>query len=509
MLEPTPTAWLFAVIGILIGISVLLSRASGRLGLPLALVFMVVGMLAGSEGIGGVHFDDYAFAFRMGTAALVLILFDGGLNTPIGQIREALAPAAVLATFGVIGTAVVLAVGVHTLLGLEWPEALLLGAVVSSTDAAAVFAILRGSGLHLRRPLGSVLELESGVNDPMAVILTISLTTVMSSGDDAPVLGLLLDVGVQLVVGLVLGAGIGHLTRLLLCRVRVSAGGLYPVLTIALALVAFGVPTLFLGSGFLAVYVAAVIIGNGDIPYRSGVLRVHDAMAWLSQVGMFLMLGLLAFPSELAEVAGEGFAVAAMLTLVARPVVVWLLTLPFRRPLREVAYLGWVGLRGAVPIILATFPVMYDVPGAHRIFNLVFFVVVLSALVPGATVPWVTRRLGLVAPVPPTPPAALEIHSTTPLNGRIEWFHIAEGHPLIGRDLASLPFPPSSSVLLVVRGASLVVAKGRTVIQAGDHMHVFGPDEDLPALTALLGPQTPPPPVTPEPATEPGSDPEH
>src|SRR5687768_11419892 len=321
--EPEATALLLATCGLLLGVSVVFSRASERINVPIALLFLGVGMLAGSEGIGGIEFDDYRFSFRIGVLALALILFDGGLNTPLSAVRRAAAPAGVLATVGVAGTAVLLAAGAH-FLGLGWREALLLGAVVSSTDAAAVFAVLRGSGLQLKRRVGVTLEVESGINDPVAVILTTVLTQNLLTPGAAAGWRIPLEIVVQLAMGAVVGAGVGYGGRYLLSRLTLQTGGLYPVMTLALGLVSFGLATLSHGSGFLAVYLAGLLLGNGPLPYRSGLLRVHDALAWLSQVGMFLILGLLVFPSRLLDVAAVGLGIAVLLGFLVRPVVVWL-----------------------------------------------------------------------------------------------------------------------------------------------------------------------------------------
>ena len=398
-IEPLPTAIALLVMGILLGVSAIASRTSGRLGIPFVLLFLLVGVLAGSEGIGRIPFEDYRLTFRVGTVALVLILFDGGLNTAMSSIRRALAPAAVLATVGVAGAAVVMSLGARAL-GIPWPAALLLGAIVSSTDAAAVFSMLRGSGIRIRPRLGDLLEIESGVNDPMAVILTLAVTNALAHGEGASV-AVAGEAIVQLGVGIDAGLAIGYGGRWLLGRVRLAASGLYPVLTIAVALLAFGAPTLLRGSGFLAVYAAAIVLGSGDVPYLAGLRRVHDSIAWFSQVSMFLLLGLLAFPSRVAAVAGPGLALGLFLALVARPLVVTLLLLPFRFPAREVTFVAWVGLRGAVPVMLATFPVLAGVEGASRVFDLVFFVVVVSAVVQGTTLRPLARWLGIQAPVTP------------------------------------------------------------------------------------------------------------
>ncbi len=394
MLEPNATALLLATAGVLLGASALLSRLGSRTGLPVAFLFLAVGMLAGSDGLGGIAFEDYPLAFRLGTCALVLILFDGGLNTPLGRVRPVLGPATVLATLGVAGTAGLAAAAARFLLHVPWTYALLLGAILSSTDAAAVFSVLRGSGTQLRERVGTTLELESGLNDPMAVILTLALTESLVTGQP-PGLRLLTEVALQLAVGTLLGALLGTAAAWLLGRVALPAPGLVPVVTVAVALVTFGLTTLLHGSGFLAVYLAGMAVGRATVKDRAGLLRVHDGLAWLAQVGMFLMLGLLVFPSRLGAVALPGTILALVLAFIARPLVVALCLLPFRYTWKERLYVGWVGLRGAVPIILATFPVLAEVPGSTLLFNVVFYSVVVSGVLPGATVARVSRWLSV------------------------------------------------------------------------------------------------------------------
>lgn len=484
--EPLPTALLLATFGALLAIAVFFSRATERVSVPVVLVFLITGMLAGSEGIGGIVFENYAFSVRLGTIALVLILFDGGLNTSLSAFRQYAAPAGVLATIGVILMAGLGALGGRAF-GLDWPAALLVGAVVSSTDAAAVFAVLRGSGIHLKRRVGVTLEVESGVNDPMAVILTLALTQNLIA--PTPDFGWHVPLSVvrQIVVGGALGVGIGHGGRLLIRKLRLPTVGLYPAITLAMAFLAFGVPTLLGGSGFLAVYVTGLLLGNGELPYRPGLVRVHDALAWFSQITMFLVLGLLVSPSRLLDVAWLGLALALFLSIVARPLVVALCLTPFRYPAREIGYIGWVGLRGAVPIILATFPVLAGAPGAMPIFDIVFFIVVVNAFIPGSTVPWVTRRLGLESAEPPSPKAVLEIESMQPLNGDLMSFYIDPVLAVTGVALHELPFPEGAAAALIVRGQELIAPKGHTVLEAGDHIYVFARPEDKPFIQLMFG----------------------
>ena len=486
--EPAATALLLTICGILLAVSVLSSRASQRIGVPIALFFLVVGMLAGSEGIGGIPFSDYRLAFRMGSVALALILFDGGLNTPLEVIRRVWAPAGALASVGVLLVAVLVAVVAH-LGGLGWPQALVLGAIVSSTDAAATFAVLRASGLQLKRRVAATLEVESGANDPTAVILTTTLTFNLLGPGELEVWEMLIGIVTQLLIGAAIGIGAGFAGRSLIGRLHLVTGGLYPALLLAFGFLSFGVATLAAGSGFLAVYLTGIVLGNGPLPYRGSLLRIFDALAWLAQIGMFLMLGLLVFPSRLGEMAPLGLGVALVLAVLIRPLVVALCLAPFRYPRNEVLFIGWVGLRGAVPIVLATFPVLVGAPGADRIFHLVFFICVVGAIIPGGTVAWATRRLGLGSPEPPAPHAVLAVESRVPLKGDLISFYIDDALVVSGVRLDELDFPEGASVALIVRGEELIPPKGSTVLKPGDHVYVVVQPEDRPLIQLMFGRQ--------------------
>ena len=482
--EPTTTALLLTAAGLLLVLSVLFSRPSERIGIPVVLVFLLIGLLVGSYLPD--HFVDFELAFRIGTVGLVLILFDGGLNTQFRQVRQYLAPASVLATVAVVGTALVVALAAR-LLGLGWMEALLLGAIVSSTDAAAVFSSLRGSGVQLSRRVGATLELESGLNDPMAVILTLTLTTQLLGTETFSLLPFLADVATQLLIGLGAGLAIGWLGTRLLASIRVPAAGLYPALTLALALLAFGLPTIFMGSGFLAVYIAALMLGNQRLPYRSGILRVHDAMAWLAQISMFLVLGLLAVPELLTAAGWQGLVLALTLALVARPLMVLLCLLPFRYSASESGFISWVGLRGAVPILLATYPVLAGVSGAYELFHLVFFVVVVNALIPGATVRWAVRlfnveRAGLERPSP-----VLEINAIESLPVQIISFRLDPAAMVTGNRAGVLPLPAGADILLLVRGQQALPVRPDTILEANDHVHVMVRPDDKRAVELMFG----------------------
>ncbi|HYW32175.1 MAG TPA: potassium/proton antiporter [Gemmatimonas sp.] len=479
-------AILLAGFGVLLGVSVLFSRVSSRFGMPLTLVFLGVGMLAGSQGIGGIAFDDYSQAFALGSVALAFILFDGGLNSHWAAVRSILAPGALLATGGVVATAALMAVGGH-LFGLSWGEAWLIGAIVSSTDAAAVFSVLRASGVNLKRRVGTTLELESGLNDPVAFILT--GVVIQMVGSDVPLDALSTGGAVllQLLVGLVGGVCIGRGAGWLLQRFTVRPAGLVPAFTIAVACLGFGVPALLHGSGFLAVYVAGIALGAGAMPYRASVQRVHDTLAWLSQIGMFLVLGLLSFPMRVLEVVPIGVGLALLLAFVARPLPVAACLLPFGYRPREVAFIGWVGLRGAVPIVLATLPVIARVTGAERAFDVVFVIVVANALLQGTTVPWLARRLRLESTDAPAPPALLEIEGPIAFDTEIRSFHVEEDLPVCGQRIADIPFPSTSSAMLIIRERELLSPRGDTVLQPGDHVYLLVKHGDTGLLQLLFG----------------------
>jgi len=341
--------------------------------------------------------------------------------------------------------------------------------------------------LPLPPKLAGMLEGESGLNDPLAVLLTVVATQAVVAGG-APRWGAIaLEVVVELGVGVAGGLVIGHAGRRLLGALRPSAHGLLPVFTTALAFIAYGVPALLHGSGFLAVYVAAVVLGNGALPTGSRVRGVHDALAWFGQVLMFLVLGILSAPARLVAVADVGLALAALLAFVARPVVVLACLLPFRYPLREAAYIGWVGLRGAVPIVLATFPVLAGAPGAERIFDVVFFVVVVNTIVPGVTVKWATRLARVEVKGPPPPRAVVEIVSTETLRGDLLAFYVDPASAVAGARIADLEFPGGASVMLIVRGRELVAPRGETVLAPGDHVYVVCAPEDRALVLLLFG----------------------
>jgi cell volume regulation protein A len=485
MAEPATTAAILAAVGLLLVLAGIASPISRSLGVPALVLFLGLGVLAGSEGIGGIWFEDYGLAYRLGTLALVLILFDGGLNTSAGVVRRAALPAGLLATIAVALTAAVMA-WVAWALGLPLPIALLVGAVVSSTDAAAVFAVLRSGGIRLKQSPAATLEVESGLNDPMAVFLTLVATEFALGSDVEPWQFLVLLVQ-QFALGAAVGLALGWAARALLRVVRLPAAGLYPVLTVATALLSFGVATLADGSGFLAVYVTGILLAAGPLPYRAGLRRVHDALAWISQITMFVILGLLVFPSRLVEVVPIGVALAAALAFVARPLAVWLVLTPLRTPMPERLFVSWVGLRGAVPIILAAYPVVRGVPGGDALFHLVFFVVLVNSFVPGATVAWFARRLGLAQAPHVEPMAAIELVSLRDFPGEFVWYRVASASAVADSFVRDLALPDGCLVTLVVRGREVVVPRGSTQLQTDDEVCLFATPESRPWLDLIFG----------------------
>ncbi len=489
------------LVGVLVALGVASSRVSARLGLPVLVLFMGVGMAAGSEGLGRVPFEDYALANSLGTVALALILFNGGLQTPLASVRAAWRPALSLSTVGVALTAGLTGLAAAWVLGVPLLHGVLLGGIVGSTDAAAVFSVLRSSGLKLPDRLGATLEVESGSNDPMALFLTVGLTglaagTAGSAGSLASLFAL------QFGVGAAVGLGVGRAASWTVERAGLDAPGLYPVLAAAFGLVAFGGAAVLGGSGFLAVYLAGIVLGDGRLVFRRGTLLVLDAAAWLSQIALFVLLGLLSFPSRLLAVAPEGLPIALALVFVARPLAVAASVLPFGFGARDIAFLSWGGLKGAVPITLATFPLLAGVEGAALLFDVVFFVVLVSALAQGWSLSAVARWLGIGSPADPAPPVRVEVHALRHLNGDVVDYTVAPSARVAGQALRDLALPEGAAVMLVVRGEAVVVPRGTTELRPRDHVFVAVRSDLMPLVDRLFDPDAETPPLAPDLAIE-------
>jgi len=476
---------LILLTGLLLLLGIASSKFSARLGVPVLVLFLAVGMLAGSEGIGGIDFEDYRLAHAIGTVSLALILFDGGLRTPLDSIRVAWKPSLVLATVGVLITAGITGAAAAWMLKLSLLEGLLLGSIVGSTDAAAVFATLRYGGGHLSKRLSATLEVESGANDPMAIFMTVGCIQVLT-GQTEVGFGVVRLLVTQMVVGAIVGLGMGKLAVWLINRVNLDAAGLYPVLASAFGLLAFGVAAWGNGSGFLAVYLAGIVMGNSRLIFQRGIFVFHDAMAWFAQILMFIVLGLLSFPSRLINVTGEGLLVSAALILLARPAAVFLTMIPFRFSLRELAFLSWVGLKGAVPVTLATFPLLFHVQGAAELFDIVFFVVVISVLIQGWSMPLLARWLGVNQPLPPEAPVTLELSSLRHVNGDIVDYTIDSKSRAAGRLVRELALPEGVVIAMITRGEQIIPPHGNTQIDAGDHVIVVLRPETRPLLNNVF-----------------------
>lgn len=458
--------------GLMLLLGIASSKFSARFGVPVLVLFLAIGMLTGSEGIGGLAFESYGLAHGIGTLSLALILFDGGLSTPLSAVRAVWKPSLMLAVPGVLITAGITGVAAARILNISWLEGLLLGSIVGSTDAAAVFAVLRFGGVHLPERLASTLEIESGTNDPMAIFLTVGLIEVLTGkmeiGPD-----LLMLFFLQMGVGTLVGLSIGYVAVYLINRINLDAAGLYPILVSAFGMLSFGFATSFEGSGFLAVYLTGMIIGNSRIVFQRGIFLFHDAAAWLAQIVMFVVLGLLSFPSHLLEVAPRGLLIAAVLIFVARPVAVAFSLFPFKFNWREQTFLSWVGLKGAVPITLATFPLLFNLPGATLLFNVVFFVVVISALIQGWTLPWVARKLDLEIPADPEAPITVEISSLRHVEGDIADYTVSADSRAAGRLVKELALPEGAVIAIITRADKMIPPQGNTRIEPGDHAVLF------------------------------------
>lgn len=474
---------------ILLFVSIIVGKTSYRFGVPTLLLFLATGMLAGSDGLGGIHFDNPQMAQFIGIVALNFILFSGGLDTNWASVKPILGQGLVLSTVGVLLTALSIGTFVYYITDFTVYESMLLGSIVSSTDAAAVFSILRSKSLALKANLRPTLELESGSNDPMAYVLTIAFLTLVINQDQsfASVIPLFFQ---QMVIGGIAGFAFGLLSKFIINKIKLDFEGLYPVLVIALMFITFSATDFVGGNGFLAIYICAVYLGNQELIHKKTILRMYDGLAWLMQIVLFLTLGLLVFPSQVFPYMGIGLLISIFLIVVARPVSVLLSLMFFKMRMRRRLYISWVGLRGAVPIVFATYPLLAGIDKADMIFNIVFFISVTSVLIQGTTLSLVAKWLHVALPE-----KAKKITETDKLifdlpKSSLQEIEILPGFHAINRRIVDLKFPSSAFIIMIKRNGNYIRPGGSTELEVRDVLMVLAdkPDDYVKVRDSLSKP---------------------
>lgn len=458
------------IAAILLMCAILFNKIGGKFGVPSLIIFIFVGILAGSDGILGIYFEDYTFAQFVGIVAISYILFMGGLSVNIDELKPVVAEGSVLATFGVFLTGLITGVCSYYLLNLSFLECLLLGGIISSTDAAAVFGVLRSKSISLTNNLRPLLEFESGSNDPMAVFLTLGVIGLII-GQINPV-GLFFDFFKQMLLGIVLGLIIAKATVLIINKIKLEYDSLYVVITLASVLFTYSFITLTGGNGFIGVYVCGLAMAAMKFVNKKTLIKFHDAVAWLMQIVMFLILGMLVNFRDGFAYTGQAFLIAVILTFVARPLAVFITTIPFKRSFKEKLMISWVGLRGAAPIVLATFPLTENIPHAREIFNIVFFVVIISVLLQGTTIPYIAKILGVDAPLEISHDSVIEYGAKDTNNQMIE-FTVPTRSKAAGKQIYELNLPQGALVSLVYKNGEYIVPTGSTEISECDVLFVL------------------------------------
>ncbi|WP_347861294.1 potassium/proton antiporter [Salimicrobium sp. PL1-032A] len=460
------------LIALLLIISVVVTKFSSRLGVPSLVLFIAVGMIIGSDGLGIIYFNDAEVAQLIGVMALVVILFEGGMQTDWKDIRSVAFPSVILATVGVLITATIVALAAKFIIDLTWLESFLVGSIVGSTDAAAVFAVLKGK--NIRQKVSSTLEAESGTNDPMAVFLTVTFIQILTLGD-ANVWVAIGSFFWQMGAGALTGLIIGYAASKALNHINLDSSGLYPLFALGFAFLAYSVSSLLESSGLLAVYVSAVVIGNGELAYRYSILRFHEGFGWMAQILMFILLGLFVFPSHVftGDVVWKGVITALILIFIARPVAVLSILGFFRFTMKEMLFLSWAGLRGAVPIVLAIFPMLAGVANSQTIFNIVFFIVLLSALLQGSTIMWMAEKFRLISEKKINPIHSLEVISIGKANVEMLEYEVTEQNQIAGETLEDLSLPDRALINAIIRDGDMITPYGQTTIKPGDTLYIL------------------------------------
>lgn len=473
---------------VLLILCVFASKATGRLGIPTLVVFLAIGMLAGREGIGKIEFDDAYSTQSLGILALSYILFAGGLETKWNSTRPVLKEGFSLSTLGVMLTCLLVGTFVHFVMGFRLAESFLIGAIISSTDAGAVFTVLHAKNVHLRKPLAPLLELESGSNDPMAVFLTTSLLSVMQD-PDFKIVDMVPVLFMQMTIGTLFGLTMGKVLVWLFNKIRLDIEGLYIVLSVSVVLFIFSATQALKGNGFLAVYLAGVVLGNSNYVYKKSLRRVHDGLSWLMQSAMFLTLGLLINPSEVVDVAAPALLISAFMIVFARPISVFISLVFSKLNVREKTLISWVGLRGSVPVVLATYPLVGGIENAGMIFNIVFFVCLTSLVLQGTTIPLFSKLLKVDDPYAKNEPD----HSSSPGSLRdIVMVDVPINSPVNNKSLVDLGLEPTKVLIVgIERNGEVIIPKGSTQIEGNDKLSVMADDDSLADFVEMVYP-TPP-----------------
>ncbi|MBY0541659.1 MAG: potassium/proton antiporter [Campylobacterales bacterium] len=456
------------IAGFLILLSVITSKLSSRFGIPSLFIFLALGMLAGSDGILGIHFDNVEIAQNIGTLALIFILFGGGLDTAWKAVRPVLKDGLILATLGVLLTAFIVALCVYYILDFTFLESLLLSAIISSTDAAAVFAILRSKGILLKKKLTPLLELESGSNDPMAIFLTIAILQILLLPESPSMVEWIFKFFLQFLIGGALGFTFGFLLPIILNRLHLNYYGLYPVFTIGWILFLFAASSMLGGNGFLAVYLAGIVANTKEFVHKKNLIGFHDGLSWIMQIAVFLALGLLVFPSQLPDVAIQGLIISLWLMFVARPAGVFLCTMFGSHTIKDRIFISWVGLRGAVPIILATYPYSSNFEHSNLIFNIVFFIVLFSILIQGTTLPLMAKWLNVELKTKESKDDNEEVVASPLFYHTLKQFYIEVNSPVIGKSIVELNLPQNFLILLLKRDKDYLKPTGSTILLEND-----------------------------------------